>query len=109
VTRLLFSLRSGKGTTDDELTTQWKGTHSAPRTCPSGRLAELGRSFVSPCDALYRHQMHVDVYCAATARDAERRRVLELGATYVRDGDDPEDAFVVFADPEGNQFCVCPI
>ena len=57
----------------------------------------------------YRHQMHVDVYCAATDRDAECRRVLDLGATYVRDSDDPEDAFVVFADPEGNQFCVCPI
>ena len=57
----------------------------------------------------YRHQMHVDVYCAAADRDAECRRVLDLGATYVRDSDDPEDAFVVFTDPEGNLFCVCPI
>ena len=57
----------------------------------------------------YRHQMHVDVYCAAADRDAECRRVLELGATHVRDSEDPDDAFVVFADPEGNQFCVCPI
>jgi catechol 2,3-dioxygenase-like lactoylglutathione lyase family enzyme len=57
----------------------------------------------------YRHQMHVDVYCAAAARDAECRRVLDLGATHVRDSDDPDDAYVVFADPEGNFFCVCPI
>ena len=57
----------------------------------------------------YRHQMHVDVYCAAADRDAECQRVLDLGATHVRDSDDPEDAFVVFADPEGNQFCVCPL
>lgn len=57
----------------------------------------------------YRHQMHVDVYCAAADRDAERRRVLDLGATHVRDNDDLEDAFVVFADPEGNLFCICPI
>ncbi|HEX4822647.1 MAG TPA: VOC family protein [Acidimicrobiales bacterium] len=57
----------------------------------------------------YRHQMHVDVYCAAADRDAECQRVLDLGATYVRDSDDPDDAFVVFADPEGNLFCVCPI
>ena len=57
----------------------------------------------------YRHQMHVDVYCAAADRDAECRRVLDLGATYVRDSDDPDDPFVVFADPEGNFFCVCPI
>jgi predicted enzyme related to lactoylglutathione lyase len=57
----------------------------------------------------YRHQMHVDVYCAAADRDSECRRVVDLGATYVRDSDDPEDAFVVFADPEGNFFCVCPV
>jgi catechol 2,3-dioxygenase-like lactoylglutathione lyase family enzyme len=57
----------------------------------------------------YRHQMHVDVYCAAADRDAECARVLALGATHVRDSDDPDDAFVVFTDPEGNEFCVCPI
>src|SRR5256885_7415235 len=58
---------------------------------------------------MYRHQMHVDVYCAAADRDAECRRVLDLGATHVRDSGDPEDAFVVFADPEGNLFFGGPI
>jgi predicted enzyme related to lactoylglutathione lyase len=57
----------------------------------------------------YRHQMHVDVYCAAVDRDAECERVTELGATRLRDSDDPDDAYVVFADPEGNEFCICPI
>ena len=57
----------------------------------------------------YRHQMHVDVYCRAADRDAECQRVLDLGATHVRDSDEPDDPFVVFADPEGNFFCVCPI
>jgi catechol 2,3-dioxygenase-like lactoylglutathione lyase family enzyme len=57
----------------------------------------------------YRHQMHVDIYCTAEERDAECSRVLALGATHVRNSDDPDDAFVVFTDPEGNEFCVCPI
>lgn len=57
----------------------------------------------------YRHQMHVDVYCAAADRDAEVERVKALGATWVRDSDEPDDPFVVLADPEGNLFCVCPV
>jgi catechol 2,3-dioxygenase-like lactoylglutathione lyase family enzyme len=57
----------------------------------------------------YRHQMHVDVYCPADEREAEIERVLALGATRVRDSDDPDDAFVVFTDPEGNEFCICPL
>jgi predicted enzyme related to lactoylglutathione lyase len=56
-----------------------------------------------------RHQMHVDIYCAAADRDAECSRVLALGASHVRDSDDPDDAYVVFTDPEGNEFCICPI
>ena len=27
----------------------------------------------------------------------------------MRDSDDPDDAYVVLTDPEGNEFCVCPI
>lgn len=57
----------------------------------------------------YRHQMHVDVYCVAAERNAECERVAALGATRLRDSDDPDDAYVVFADPEGNEFCVCPL
>jgi predicted enzyme related to lactoylglutathione lyase len=57
----------------------------------------------------YRHQMHLDIYTSASHRDAEIERVLSLGATRVRDSDDPDDAYVVFTDPEGNEFCVCPI
>jgi len=57
----------------------------------------------------YRRQMHVDIYCAAADRDAECARMQSLGAVYVRDSDDPNDAYVVFTDPEGNEFCVCPV
>jgi catechol 2,3-dioxygenase-like lactoylglutathione lyase family enzyme len=57
----------------------------------------------------YRDQMHVDVYVLAADMEAEVARVLTLGATRVRDSDDPDDAFIVFTDPEGNQFCLCPM
>jgi predicted enzyme related to lactoylglutathione lyase len=57
----------------------------------------------------YRHQMHVDVFVPAAELQAELERVVALGATHVRDNLDPEDAFVVFTDPEGNEFCVCPV
>ena len=57
----------------------------------------------------YRHQMHVDIYCPTEDRDRECERVSGLGATYVRDSTEPDDPFVVFADPEGNEFCVCPV
>ncbi|MDQ3391711.1 MAG: hypothetical protein M3508_10325 [Actinomycetota bacterium] len=29
-----------------------------------------------------------------------------MGATHLNDSDDPEDPFVVLADPEGNEFCL---
>jgi catechol 2,3-dioxygenase-like lactoylglutathione lyase family enzyme len=56
----------------------------------------------------YRHQMHVDVYYEGDDVNGEVERVKALGATWVRDSDDPDDPFIVFADPEGNLFCVCP-
>lgn len=52
-----------------------------------------------------RDQMHLDLY--ATDQAAEVRRLTGLGATRVREHHDPADDYVVLADPEGNQFCVC--
>ncbi len=57
----------------------------------------------------YRHQMHVDIYCPAEDRDRECERVRSLGARHVRDSTEPEDPYVVFVDPEGNEFCICPV
>jgi len=57
----------------------------------------------------YRHQMHFDIYCSMDDREKECDRVRSLGAGYVRDSTEPGDPFVVFTDPEGNQFCVCPV
>lgn len=56
-----------------------------------------------------RHQMHLDLYVSPDARDGEVERLLGLGATRVRESDDPADPYVVLSDPEGNFLCVCPI
>jgi catechol 2,3-dioxygenase-like lactoylglutathione lyase family enzyme len=50
-------------------------------------------------------QMHFDLYTDDQA--GEVRRLLELGATFVRHHEDPDDDYVVLTDPEGNEFCVC--
>ncbi len=34
-------------------------------------------------------------------------RLVALGATRVRQVDDPDDTYVVLRDPEGNESCVC--
>jgi catechol 2,3-dioxygenase-like lactoylglutathione lyase family enzyme len=52
-----------------------------------------------------RDQMHLDLYSDEPA--AEVRRLIGLGARHVRDNNDPQDEYVVLADPEGNPFCVC--
>jgi hypothetical protein len=54
-----------------------------------------------------RDQMHFDVYTDDQA--GEVRRLLDLGAGYVRHIEDPDDDYVVMTDPEGNEFCVCAI
>lgn len=52
-------------------------------------------------------RMHLDLASAEGRRDDEVRRVLELGATLVVDRRRPDGGgWVVFTDPEGNQFCV---
>lgn len=54
-----------------------------------------------------RDQMHLDLY--TDDQPGEVGRLRELGASYVRHNDDPDDDYVVLADPEGNQFCVCAV
>jgi len=54
-----------------------------------------------------RDQMHLDLYSDDQA--AEVRRLIGLGARFVRHNQDPEDDYVVMTDPEGNEFCVCAV
>jgi Glyoxalase-like domain len=48
-----------------------------------------------------KNRMHLDLRAPGHIRD-EVRRLVDLGATVLRDGTD----LVVMADPEGNEFCV---
>ena len=52
-----------------------------------------------------RDQMHLDLY--ATDQAAQVDRLVQLGATCISHVYEPDDDFVVLADPEGNRFCVC--
>ncbi|MDQ6642033.1 MAG: VOC family protein [Actinomycetota bacterium] len=52
-----------------------------------------------------RDQMHLDLYSDDAAEQVTR--LLGLGATWVRERDDPDDHYVVLLDPEGNEFCIC--
>ena len=52
-----------------------------------------------------RDQMHLDLY--SDDGQAQVDRLVALGATRVREVNDPDDTYVVLRDPEGNEFCVC--
>jgi catechol 2,3-dioxygenase-like lactoylglutathione lyase family enzyme len=54
-----------------------------------------------------RDQMHLDLYADDLAGEVER--LVNLGATRVREVDEPGDRYVVLLDPEGNPFCVCDV
>jgi catechol 2,3-dioxygenase-like lactoylglutathione lyase family enzyme len=54
-----------------------------------------------------RDQMHLDLYSDDAVAQVER--LSRLGATRVREVNDPGDTYVVMRDPEGNEFCVCSI
>ncbi len=50
-------------------------------------------------------EVHLDLH--ADDQAAECARLLALGATHRRDHHDPADDYVVLADPEVNEFCLC--
>jgi catechol-2,3-dioxygenase len=51
-------------------------------------------------------RLHLDLRPAAGDVESEVERLLGLGATPADVGQQPDDPFVVLADPEGNEFCV---
>lgn len=57
-----------------------------------------------PEGKVVKNRVHVDL--GAPDIDAEATRIEALGATRLWVSADPEDPFIVLADPEGNEFCV---
>jgi hypothetical protein len=54
-----------------------------------------------------KNRLHLDLYAAD--REGEVRRLLGLGATVHPREPEPDEDFVVLADPEGNLFCVIQV
>ena len=53
-----------------------------------------------------KNRLHLDLHPGEGRRAAEVERLGALGATVLRDVREPSGAWVVMADPEGNEFCV---
>jgi catechol 2,3-dioxygenase-like lactoylglutathione lyase family enzyme len=62
---------------------------------------------VAQTPVVARDQMHFDLYTDNQADEV--KRLVDLGAGYVRHNEDPEDDYVVLTDPEGNLLCVCAV
>ena len=54
-----------------------------------------------------KNRFHIDLAAhISDDRDAEIQRLLSMGATRANVGQTGEEGWDVFADPEGNEFCV---
>jgi predicted enzyme related to lactoylglutathione lyase len=50
-----------------------------------------------------KNRVHVDLWVADMEADA--RRAVSLGASYVKKFDGPDEGWIWMTDPEGNEFC----
>jgi catechol 2,3-dioxygenase-like lactoylglutathione lyase family enzyme len=75
-------------------------------------LASPGTSLLSldvirvPEAKQVKNRLHLDLRADRTSFDAELDRLEGLGARRVDIGQGPDVSWVVFADPEGNEFCL---
>ncbi|MEU6357794.1 VOC family protein [Streptomyces sp. NPDC047072] len=53
-----------------------------------------------------KNRLHIDLHAAGGQRAVEVERLTGLGASVVREVDEPAGTWVVMRDPEGNEFCV---
>ncbi|MER8185251.1 VOC family protein [Kitasatospora sp. NPDC094015] len=53
-----------------------------------------------------KNRLHIDLHGPAGRRTDEVERLRALGAVVLREVHEPAGAWVVMADPEGNEFCV---
>ncbi|MGW4996701.1 VOC family protein [Streptomyces hydrogenans] len=71
--------------------------------------AGLGRRILFqrvPGAKTVKNRLHLDVHAPSGTRDAEVERLERLGASVLRRVAEQGGAWVVMADPEGNEFCV---
>jgi hypothetical protein len=53
-----------------------------------------------------KNRMHLDI--RAQDIESEAKRLEGLGARRIDIGQGPDPGWITMADPEGNEFCVCP-
>jgi hypothetical protein len=53
-----------------------------------------------------KNRVHLDVRVGEEKRDAERDRLVALGATFLWAGQQGPNSWLTMADPEGNEFCL---
>ena len=53
-----------------------------------------------------KNRIHLDLMVGGERHRAEVERIVGLGATILREVDEPMGRWTVLADPEGNEFCV---
>ncbi|GAA3740991.1 VOC family protein [Micromonospora maritima] len=82
------------------------GDPEAVLVAPDGHGTDL--LFVRAEERHGKGAFHLDLHAAEGTRDEEVARLRELGATLIADRRRPDGTgWVVLADPEGNEFCVC--
>ena len=74
-------------------------------TDPNRRWSNLSLQYTGEALAS-RNRAHIELY--TDDRTAEVERLVALGATRIPWQYDEGDAQIVMADPDGNEFCVCP-
>jgi len=72
---------------------------------PSGSEPRLFFQRV-PEGKVAKNRVHLDVHVEPDQKDAERARLIGLGATFVERHDDRGGLTFVMRDPEGNEFCL---
>jgi predicted enzyme related to lactoylglutathione lyase len=70
---------------------------------PDGRQVDIAFQRV-PEPKAGKNRLHIDL--SAADEEASVARIEALGAKRLWASEDPDDVFVVLADPEGNEFCV---
>ncbi len=69
--------------------------------------SEVGICFMPAREAkASKNRVHLDLTTGPDDRETEIARITALGARRVDIGQTGEESWVVFADPEGNEFCV---
>lgn len=53
-----------------------------------------------------KNRWHIDLNVGKDQMQAEAERLVGLGATQLREVEEPGGHFILMADPEGNEFCV---